>query len=49
MIYTTASTNKLQRYCSTKSPHFGAGSDPHGMMGTVDVEFCGLPSISLSV
>ena len=26
----------------------GAGSVPHGMMGTVEVEFCGLPSMILS-
>jgi len=36
-------------YGFTKSPHFGACSLPQGMSGTVDVEFCGEPSISLSV
>ena len=33
-----------------KSPHFGVEADvPHGMIGTAEVEFFGLPSISLSV
>ena len=36
-------------YWLRKSPHFGACSLPHGMSGTVDVEFCGEPSISRSV
>ena len=30
------------------SAHFGGGSVPQGMIGTVEVEFFGLPSISLS-
>ena len=31
---------------STKSPHFGSAvSLPHGMIGTVEVEFFGEPSI----
>ena len=40
---------KEQPYGFTKSPHFGAASVPHGITGTVEVEFCGEPSISLSV
>lgn len=32
----------------TQSPHFGAGSLPQGAIGTLDVEFFGLPSTSLS-
>ena len=36
-------------YWFRKSPHFGAGSLPQGMIGTVEVEFCGDPSMSLSV
>ena len=35
-------------YFSRKSLHFGAGSVPQGMIGTVDVEFFGDPSINLS-
>ena len=34
---------------SSASLHRGAGASPHGMIGTVDVEFFGDPSISLSV
>jgi hypothetical protein len=33
---------------SSQSAHFGAGSGPHGMIGTLEVEFFGEPSISLS-
>ena len=36
-------------YSFKNSPHFGAGSVPQGMIGTVEVEFCGLPSMILSV
>jgi hypothetical protein len=36
------------RYFSNQSAHFGAVSAPHGMIGTVEVEFFGEPSISLS-
>jgi len=35
-------------YCSTQSAHRCGGSDPHGMIGTLEVEFLGEPSISLS-
>jgi hypothetical protein len=36
-------------YFSTKSAHLGTdASAPHGMIGTLDVEFFGEPSISLS-
>jgi hypothetical protein len=31
-----------------KSAHLAGASLPQGMIGTVDVEFSGLPSISLS-
>ncbi len=33
----------------SQSAQRGAGSLPQGMMGTVEMEFFGLPSISLSV
>jgi hypothetical protein len=38
----------MRRYFSSQSPHLGAGSDPHGMIGTLEVEFFGEPSISRS-
>ena len=42
-------TKVQMRYWLTKSAHFWMLSlAPHGMIGTVDVEFFGEPSISLS-
>ena len=37
-------------YPFTQSPHFGSGSAdvPQGMIGTLEVEFFGLPSIGRS-
>jgi hypothetical protein len=35
-------------YFSTQSAHFGGGSAPHGMIGTVEVEFFGEPSMMRS-
>jgi hypothetical protein len=35
-------------YFSSQSAHFGTESLPHGMIGTLEVEFLGEPSISLS-
>jgi hypothetical protein len=32
----------------TKSPHFGGGSVPQGISGTVEVEFLGEPCTTLS-
>jgi hypothetical protein len=37
------------RYFSSQSEHFGTSvAAPHGMMGTVEVEFFGEPSIRRS-
>jgi hypothetical protein len=40
--------HSAEDHCSTQSAHRGGGSDPHGMIGTLEVEFLGEPSISLS-
>ena len=40
---------RLLRDYSTQSAHFATSAvGPHGMIGTVEVEFFGEPSISLS-
>ena len=40
----------IMLYPFTQSPHFGSGSAdvPQGMIGTLEVEFFGLPSIGRS-
>jgi hypothetical protein len=44
----TATGKRVADDHCTQSEHFAAGASPQGMIGTVDVEFFGLPSISLS-
>ncbi len=39
---------KRRLYPVTQSPQRGAGSGPQGMIGTVEVEFFGEPSIGRS-
>jgi len=38
-----------QHHFSRNSLHLGAGELPQGMIGTVEVEFCGDPSMILSL
>ena len=45
---TPGAYGRARAHFSMYSPHFGAGEFPHGMIGTVEVEFCGLPSIMRS-
>ncbi|GEM_PF-4233719 len=46
----SGTASHLRRYCVKYSPHFWtlASAAPHGMIGTVEVEFFGEPSINLS-
>jgi hypothetical protein len=39
----------LQHHFFRNSLHLGAGELPQGMIGTVEVEFCGDPSMILSL
>jgi hypothetical protein len=46
-----AAISPAARFQRTKSAHFGGSpaAAPHGSIGTVEVEFFGEPSISLSL